>query len=209
MNLKTIIQLVDSIKPNAFPVEAKVRWLNECEGLVQTEVMLLAPEEVLEYTWDENQDTEMLALKPHHKIYWVYLLAMIDLANNEYDKYNNTVKVFNDYFVEYQKWYARTYRPADGKAAEKGYYLSAYGLALKHGFVGSVEEWLESLVGPKGAPFTYDDFTPEQLEALRGPQGEMLVSLERTAGDGSPGTVDTYTVTSNTGKMWSLQVRSR
>lgn len=25
--------------------------------------------------------------------------------------------------------------------------------------------------GPKGDPFTYEDFTPEQLEALRGPQG--------------------------------------
>lgn len=25
--------------------------------------------------------------------------------------------------------------------------------------------------GPQGDPFTYDDFTPEQLEALRGPQG--------------------------------------
>lgn len=25
--------------------------------------------------------------------------------------------------------------------------------------------------GPKGEPFTYEDFTPEQLEALRGPAG--------------------------------------
>ena len=28
-----------------------------------------------------------------------------------------------------------------------------------------------SLQGPKGDPFTYEDFTPEQLEGLRGPQG--------------------------------------
>ena len=27
--------------------------------------------------------------------------------------------------------------------------------------------------GEDGAPFTYNDFTPEQLEALRGPQGEQ------------------------------------
>lgn len=31
-----------------------------------------------------------------------------------------------------------------------------------------LEQWKESL---KGDPFTYDDFTPEQLEALRGPAG--------------------------------------
>ena len=29
-----------------------------------------------------------------------------------------------------------------------------------------------SLRGPKGDPFTYEDFTPEQIETLRGPQGE-------------------------------------
>ena len=27
--------------------------------------------------------------------------------------------------------------------------------------------------GPKGAPFTYDDFTPEQLESLKGPKGDI------------------------------------
>ena len=26
--------------------------------------------------------------------------------------------------------------------------------------------------GPKGDPFTYEDFTPEQLEALKGPKGD-------------------------------------
>lgn len=30
------------------------------------------------------------------------------------------------------------------------YYLSAYGLACKRGFVGTLDEWLESLRGPKG-----------------------------------------------------------
>ena len=26
--------------------------------------------------------------------------------------------------------------------------------------------------GPKGKPFTYEDFTPEQLEGLKGPKGD-------------------------------------
>ena len=33
-------------------------------------------------------------------------------------------------------------------------------------------EQLEALTGPKGDPFTYEDFTPEQLEALTGPKGD-------------------------------------
>lgn len=54
------------------------------------------------------------------------------------------------------------------------YYLSAYAIAVKHGYKGSETQWLESLVGPqgeKGTPFTYADFTPAQLAALTGPQG--------------------------------------
>ena len=34
----------------------------------------------------------------------------------------------------------------------KGYYLTAYGIAVKHGFVGTEEEWLRSLEGKQGDP---------------------------------------------------------
>lgn len=58
---------------------------------------------------------------------------------------------------------------------------SAYAIAVAHGFRGAEQEWLDSLKGlqgpqgepgPKGEPFRYEDFTPEQLEALKGPKGD-------------------------------------
>ena len=58
---------------------------------------------------------------------------------------------------------------------------SAYAIAVAHGFRGTEQEWLNSLQGvqgpqgepgPKGDPFRYEDFTAEQLEALKGPKGE-------------------------------------
>lgn len=58
---------------------------------------------------------------------------------------------------------------------------SAYAIAVAHGFRGTEQEWLDSLKGlqgpqgepgPKGAPFRYEDLTPEQLEALKGPKGD-------------------------------------
>ena len=45
---------------------------------------------------------------------------------------------------------------------------SAYTIATENGFSGTEEEWLLSL---KGNPFTYSDFTPEQLAELTGPRG--------------------------------------
>jgi hypothetical protein len=32
---------------------------------------------------------------------------------------------------------------------------------------------VERFVGPPGKPFTYEDFTKEQLEALKGPKGDI------------------------------------
>ena len=58
---------------------------------------------------------------------------------------------------------------------------SAYAIAVAHGFRGTEQEWLDSLKGlqgpqgepgPKGDPFRYEDFTPEQLGALKGPKGD-------------------------------------
>lgn len=46
---------------------------------------------------------------------------------------------------------------------------SAYTIAIENGFEGTEKEWLSSL---KGDPFTYNDFTPEQLAQLIGPQGK-------------------------------------
>lgn len=45
---------------------------------------------------------------------------------------------------------------------------SAYTIAIENGFEGTEKEWLSSL---KGDPFTYSDFTPEQLTGLVGPRG--------------------------------------
>lgn len=94
--------------------------------------------------------------------------------------------------------------------------LSAYEVAKRNGYEGTATEWLASLKGEpgpqgnpgpkgdpgeagpqglpgqagiqgqKGDPFTYEDFTPEQLEALTGPQGPQGPQGEK--GDtGDPG----------------------
>lgn len=111
--LKSVIDYVDEIKPNAFSNEAKTKWLNECEGLVQTEVLLWASEEIITYQYGADKDKELLAQPPHDKIYWAYLTAMIDFANGEYNKYQNTMQMFNSFFGEFMRWFALNYRPAD------------------------------------------------------------------------------------------------
>ncbi len=85
--------------------------------------------------------------------------------------------------------------------------LSAYEIALNNGFVGSQALWLESLKGQDGTSgadgqngidgkdFTYDMFTPEQLELLKGADGKDGVNgLDGQNGiDGKDFTYDMFT----------------
>lgn len=50
---------------------------------------------------------------------------------------------------------------------------SAYQIAVENGYEGSEDEWLKSL---KGKPFTYEDFTTEQLEEIKRPAVEAANS---------------------------------
>ena len=142
-----VLRYVDDIKPNRFTDDTKVQWLNEVEGYIQTEVMMLALSEVVQYDPEAHMHTELLVKPPHDKLYAMYLCAMVDFANGEYDKYENTMQMYNEFLGEYIKWYTMHYRPADGGCVDEGYYLTAYQLAVIRGFEGSVDEWLESLRG--------------------------------------------------------------
>lgn len=53
------------------------------------------------------------------------------------------------------------------------FYVTAYAIAVKHGFRGTEEEWLASLQGRDGADGTvsFDELTPAQIKSLRGPRG--------------------------------------
>lgn len=66
--------------------------------------------------------------------------------------------------------------------------ISAYAIAVKHGFKGTEEQWLESLKGGPGDP------------------GRGILSIERTAGNGAPGTYDTYTINYTDGTTSTLLI---
>lgn len=113
MKLGQVIAMVDDIKPNAFGNDTKTKWINEAEGMVQTEVFLLAPDEIVTYDYERDKEKDLMVRPPHDKLYWSYLTAMIDFANGEYDRYQNTVQMFNSHFGEFMRWFATCYRPAD------------------------------------------------------------------------------------------------
>lgn len=152
-----IISMVDEIRPNAFSSAVKVAWLNEVEGRIQSEVLLMGPEEVKTYVWETDQNTQVLVHPPYDNLYGLYLAAMIDFGNGEYNKYQNDMAMFNEALGGYIRWFAANYEPVQGDGPKwkhilPQYYLTAYGIAVKNGFVGTEQEWVASLKGDKGNP---------------------------------------------------------
>lgn len=175
MKISELYAYIDTVKPNAFGEAVKNVWLNEVEGAVQSQVMLLAPEETVVYAYDPSDaqtDAELLVGAPHLKLYYAYLTAMIDFANGEYTNYSNTLTLFNTFWNEYAAWYSLNIHPADGKAEYAGYYLSAYGIARKHGYTGTEEEWLAGLKGEAGPQGEKGDTGATGAQGIPGPKGD-------------------------------------
>lgn len=148
MTSKQVLARVKALKPTPFDDEKLLYWLGEVEGLILVQVLLLQPTSV--QPLEAATDDQLTVPYPFDKLYLQYLMAQIDYANGEYRKYDNSMALFNAYLGEYQRWVGDNLHPADGRAEYNGYYISAYALAVKHGYRGTEAEWLASLQGADG-----------------------------------------------------------
>lgn len=174
--IKEIIQRVDLNKPNDYPEAVKLRWIALLDGKIATSVFLMDIAEArrLAYTHPEDLETEPLVDFPYDDIYDLWLGAKIDFENGEYNKYQNAMEMFNSQYGDFVRWFADTYEPAQGlgyMCRENRYYISAYGLAVKHGFQGTEEEWVQILQTNQGPPGPQGPQGPEGPQGPQGPEG--------------------------------------
>lgn len=142
MTVAGLFEYVRGTRDNAFKDAVLMQWLNEVEATIQTDVMLLDVSNVKAHT---ETSESLICDEAHTKLYWMYLYAMICYANGEFKKYQDYVDGYNQALREYSAWYAMRYNPAGGTAETAGYYISAYSLAVKHGFSGTEETFAAGL----------------------------------------------------------------
>lgn len=114
--IQEIIDRVDEMKPNAFTEQRKLQWIEELDGKIALDVMLMSVEDAgqFRYSYPEDMDSEPLVRFPHDSIYELWLAAQIDFANGEYNKYQNTMEQYNAHYGAFVRWFAATYEPAQG-----------------------------------------------------------------------------------------------
>ena len=117
MKIKDAIRRTDLAKPNAFEEELKFAWLASLEGQIAADVFLMAPAETeqFDYPYPAGLDTELLVRPPYDELYVLYLEAKID---GEYNKYQNSLQLYNNAYGNFLRWFAGTYDPVQGYKKE-------------------------------------------------------------------------------------------
>lgn len=187
MRIDKLLKIVQTLKPTPFGNDILLMWVNEVEGMVQTEVLLRSTADLTPYELDgqgEPTAAELVVPYPFDRLYLQYLLAQIDYANGEYAKYKNSMQMFNACYTDYVHHVAETIAPADGRAERMQYFLTAYAIAVKHGYTGTEEQWLQSLKGADGKQVQMRYLGKKLQWALEGAEGWTdLVDMQAVEDD--------------------------
>lgn len=105
MTVNEVLAKVKDRKPNAYSDESLNDWLNECEAMVQRELLLTVPDEIIQYKFPEDRDKELILPKPYDALYVTYIIMMIQYAQEEYTSYNASLAMFNSQYVSAQSYY--------------------------------------------------------------------------------------------------------
>lgn len=117
MTIRECIERADRLQPNPWTEEEKGGWVLELEGRLVREFYPGYREEPPEdgpERWPEDGDKPLRGSGPWEAMYGWYLMAMMDLHNDEWDRYNAHMELFNRDMGEYRKQYHRTHTPVGG-----------------------------------------------------------------------------------------------
>ena len=116
MTMEKAIFQADELKPNQVARALKIEWLSHLDRRVFKEVFSThepdaeTPKAFDGYTQDTPPDTELLVKPPYDDVYLYFLAMQIDLANLEYDKYNNNLLLFSEAWGQFTRAYHREHR---------------------------------------------------------------------------------------------------
>lgn len=115
MTIIEAINRLDALKFNTYTQDDKVAWLSSLDSAVKLQIIdnYSGAENIPFSGYDKNTplDTVLLVPAPYDEVYLRWMEAQIDYYNGEYDKFNNSIIMYNTVLDAYQKYYARTHKP--------------------------------------------------------------------------------------------------
>lgn len=100
MKIADIIQQVDLKKPNSYPQDIKLGYINFIDSNLAKTVQ--NRNDFVPYT---TTTQEVIAPGEFVDLYEYYLMGMIDLLNQEFTTYNNYISLYNNAYTRYMAYY--------------------------------------------------------------------------------------------------------
>jgi hypothetical protein len=115
MKIIEAINRIDDLKHNTYDQKDKLEWLSRLDYMVKRLIIDTheGGDDVIFSGYDDSTDihTELLIPAPFDEAYLRWMEAQIDYSNGEYDKYNNSIEMYNIAWNAYQNYYNRTHMP--------------------------------------------------------------------------------------------------
>lgn len=105
MTVNECLAKVKDRKPNAYSDESLTDRLNEIEARVQREILLKDPDDIIQYSFPDDRDEELILPKPYDSAYVYYIKMMVEFDQEEYSAYNNSMAMFTAQFQDAEKYY--------------------------------------------------------------------------------------------------------
>lgn len=110
MTLEKLIENILTIKGQQFDNEIITSWINEIEGQVIDEVFNKAIGvniEFVPYDYTTDMERKLYISDRFQDVYTNYIYSKIDFLNQETERYNNDVVMFNAAYESFSSWYLR------------------------------------------------------------------------------------------------------
>ena len=114
MTIAQAIDRIDDLKYNTYSNHQKLLWLSQLEQMISTNILDTHEGATAPFTGfddDTPMDTPLLAGAPYEELYIHYLAAQMDYYCAEFDRYNNTMAMFQALFDSFCAAYNRKNTP--------------------------------------------------------------------------------------------------
>lgn len=104
----SFLKKTKAFSQDTFTDDVLIRFINEVEGMVQTDILRTVNIGITQYT-AEDMGWELLVEAPYDKLYMSYVSYRIDMLNNETGRAANSKAAFEKDWEDFLSYYTRTY----------------------------------------------------------------------------------------------------
>ena len=114
MTIGEVITQIDTIKPNQYTQNEKVKWLSELDAEIFDTITKTNGTDTFE-SYDPSSGTitsqELIVPDDYAKVYLSYLSSKIDFWNGEYTRFNNSAIIYNNDLQAFANYWTRNHLP--------------------------------------------------------------------------------------------------